>query len=540
MTVVLMAAVSKSSLRSSLRQKNETVSDKLIVTSPTVGKPLPPSPLLGKRTRTVSSTAQHNYTSSKRQKFENQHKPRQKLVVGNHVPQKIASDVGLRRVVTGDRSLDLPKATSAVQPPSNGTIIANNISRIESVNGELHLSTRNETNGAKVKGVSDADKRTLRSQDGGSRSKSELSLYFPNYEEFINNEPKEVGKQTCLSESQRLQFYSNTTAFTEALTTETRLFITEDPPKSPIATETFIHPSPTKTHHSERRSSLVTVGSGPPPLSALVTQKIDFGPILATLPPSDGDPFDASIFQKAHRRAERQEKQLRNIEKERAQHEKVQLERLLEGLRGPDWLKVMGVSGITEGDRKLWEGKRAWCMREVGALIEKFRLWREEERRRKVEKEMSVRDEESEEEEEEDDENDSRSRSLASIDADDLPARQLHAEALSASSSRSKHKSKYKSRSKPRPAASHSLASLSLSTTATFTKPFTSFFSKKHQRTAALEKHRRSGRTRFAFGHPVPDIQQKDFHLPRDMITEEARRASARSRRRQRRNTKTE
>ena len=39
----------------------------------------------------------------------------------------------------------------------------------------------------------DSDKRTLRSQDGGSRSKSELALYFPNYEELISTEPKEAG-----------------------------------------------------------------------------------------------------------------------------------------------------------------------------------------------------------------------------------------------------------------------------------------------------------------------------------------------------------
>ena len=268
-------------------------------------------------------------------------------------------------------------------------------------------------------------------------------------------------------------------------------------------------------------------------------------PILKSLPKRDDDPFAPHIYHKAHSRAERQEKQLRNIEKERAQHEKVQLERLLEGLQGPDWLRVMGISGVTEGERKGWEGKRAWCMREVRALIEKFRLWKEEERRRKVEKEMSVRDDESEEDEGDDDdgaETSSRDRSFTSVDADDLPARQLHAEALSASGSRG-------SRCKPSKAARARLPSSSssskrplLSTTAAaaLDRPFTSFFSKKHQRVAALERHRRSGRTKYAFGQPIPEMEPRDFELPRDMVTEEARRASARSRRRQRRNTKTE
>lgn len=38
------------------------------------------------------------------------------------------------------------------------------------------------------------DKRTLRSQDGGSRSKSELSLYFTNYEQMLSLEHPEPGK----------------------------------------------------------------------------------------------------------------------------------------------------------------------------------------------------------------------------------------------------------------------------------------------------------------------------------------------------------
>ena len=38
-----------------------------------------------------------------------------------------------------------------------------------------------------------ADKRTLRSQDGGSRLKSELFIYFPNYDDIINDAPTEDG-----------------------------------------------------------------------------------------------------------------------------------------------------------------------------------------------------------------------------------------------------------------------------------------------------------------------------------------------------------
>ena len=38
------------------------------------------------------------------------------------------------------------------------------------------------------------DKRSLRSHDGCSRSKSELALYFPNYDDLVSIEPKKPGR----------------------------------------------------------------------------------------------------------------------------------------------------------------------------------------------------------------------------------------------------------------------------------------------------------------------------------------------------------
>ena len=225
----------------------------------------------------------------------------------------------------------------------------------------------------------------------------------------------------------------------------------------------------------------------------------------------------------------------------------MQLERLLEGLQGPDWLRVMGISGVVEGERKRWEDKRAWFIREVRALIEKFRLWKEEERRRKMEKDTSTRgddeeeseeenvDEEDEDEEEEDDDdepdelNPATSNGTNYTDVDALAALQLHNETLSASGptpgprrQRRPTVSGFEMPPAPPPVE----------------QPFVSFFSKPHQRAAALEKHRRTGRTRFAFGHPVPDMEQRDFRLPGEFITPQSLKASARSRRLQRRNVK--
>ena len=233
------------------------------------------------------------------------------------------------------------------------------------------------------------------------------------------------------------------------------------------------------------------------------------------------DLLSDDVYFKAHRRAERQEKQLRNIERERAQHEKIQLERLLEGLKGHDWLRVMGISGITDSEKKSFESKRDWFVHEVSFLIDKFKKWKEEEKRRKVEKELSVMADE------EDDEDDNESggpydtSTISPQDVDALAALQLQNESVSAS--RRKHKGKHATIASLQPPP--------------LERPFTSFYSKSYMREAALGKHRR-GRTRFAFGQIVPEPPERPFDLPREMLTDNAIRASARSRRRARRESK--
>lgn len=156
------------------------------------------------------------------------------------------------------------------------------------------------------------------------------------------------------------------------------------------------------------------------------------------------DPLNDETFEKAHRKAERHEKQIKNGEKEKAQHEKVQLDRLLEELRGPDWLRVMGVSGVTDGEKKKYEPKRALFIKEIKAMIEKFKHWKEEEKRRKLEREQAWQTEEEPEadEEEEDDEDDEevaddseRDGDGDAEDADDGAAKQEEVESQGGSES---------------------------------------------------------------------------------------------------------
>ena len=92
-----------------------------------------------------------------------------------------------------DRSAAQDVATQAGRsrkpdPPQlvNGTTSA--IQNVQAFNNNATLTINtNDVSGQH-------DKRSLRSHDGCSRSRSELALYFPNYDELVSIEPKEPGR----------------------------------------------------------------------------------------------------------------------------------------------------------------------------------------------------------------------------------------------------------------------------------------------------------------------------------------------------------
>jgi hypothetical protein len=198
----------------------------------------------------------------------------------------------------------------------------------------------------------------------------------------------------------------------------------------------------------------------------------------------------------------------------------------------------MGVSGITESKKKDYEPAREHFVRGCEAILEKFRLWREEEKRRKLEKEAAAAEaaeEEEAEEEEEGDEGDEGEEQEGYISDGDPPdysdvdasaARQLHEEAIARSAPLTKHPEK-KAKVELIPPAIPEVE-----------KEFTSFFAKPYLRAAALGKHRRSGRSVAAWGHPVPDVTDVDFDLPEEYRGEDTLKAHARRKRRDRRVSK--
>ncbi|KAI9744403.1 MAG: hypothetical protein M1818_001932 [Claussenomyces sp. TS43310] len=341
------------------------------------------------------------------------------------------------------------------------------------------------------------EKRKLRSQEG-TRFKSDLSLYFPDYDVVIGNEPEET-------------HFLN--ADTPIIITDSNLSSTPISPKS----------SPSKPQRS-KTSPRVRSRCFPSVLFETLndSQRVDFTFLNKTFKSnSEPDPLSDSYYEEnGHRRQERLEKSIRNTEKGRAQHEKDQVIRLLEGLQGHDWLKVMGVSGITEGKKKDYEPARDHFIRGCQAIVEKFRTWREEEKRRKLKKERALAEAEADEDDEAElSDGDPPDYS----DVDHAAARQLHEEAIARSGPLALAKEKKLKMELVKPAIGE------------LEKDFVSFYSKPYLREAAIGKHRRSGRSISAWGQPIPDVEPRDFDLPEEFKTKDTLEANARSRRRHRR-----
>lgn len=232
------------------------------------------------------------------------------------------------------------------------------------------------------------------------------------------------------------------------------------------------------------------------------------------------DPLSEEYYHKAHRRGERREKQLRNIEKEHAMHEKLDLDRVFEELKGQDWLKTMGLSGVTDAEKRKFEAKRDYYIQAIQTLLDKFRSWRDQEKELKAKKEAALAAVQEEDEPSSNMEETFMDRSM--LDDTDLSALQLRQEAGLP----------------PRiPPKKIKLRLNFALIDEDPNKPFTSFYSKPSLRDTAMNSQRR-GRSVSAFGQPVPELEETDFVLPDNFVTEEALTANARKRRRLKRESK--
>lgn len=277
------------------------------------------------------------------------------------------------------------------------------------------------------------------------------------------------------------------------------------------------------------------------------------------------DPLPDSAYGPAHKKAERVEKSIRNTERNRAQHERDQIARLLNDLQGHDWLRTMGVSGVTESRKKSFEPARDHFIKSCQVVLDKFRAWGLEEKRRKLERERALAKEaDSSEESSESESEAAEEEEVGADDSDVVMSDSIHVEAevgdsmeedsddepgnvsaedppelsdVDASIARQLadeasaiFKSKATDARKPRD------GELVLQVEDPYVyKEFTSFFDKKHQRDAAVSGRRRGRAPPMAWGHVIPDIPEVDFDLPEEYRDEETLKAHARQKRRSKR-----
>lgn len=266
------------------------------------------------------------------------------------------------------------------------------------------------------------------------------------------------------------------------------------------------------------------------------------------------DPLPDSYYEPIHKKESRNEKITRNAEKGRSQHEKEQVIRLLDGLRGPDWLKTMGVSGITESKKKQFEPARAHFIDKCEVVLDKFRKWAAEEKRLKLEKDRAAKESRASQEaasskadEDEDDviDEDAEDLSEGEPSADEQGEHGEHVEIASNPSESDVDASVKKqlleeAMARSRMAAKPTRRRPVLATEAAPPTPveFKSFFKKPYLRDAALNKSRRRGRTVMAWGEPVPELEEQDFDLPEEFRDAELLKSRARRLRRVQRSSR--
>jgi len=365
--------------------------------------------------------------------------------------------------------------------------------------------------------VNKDEKRKLRSQEG-TRFKSELSAYFPEYDEVIGNEARESRK--CYAN--RLWKCKIADLGVDILNLDTPITL-YDSAKHP------------KSYHPKTYSEYA-VRDFPTSLYDDLhdAKRVDFSFLDQNYKEEGGlDPLSDEYLVQIHKKPERLEKTIRNSDKGRAQHEKDQVARLLEGLQGHDWLKLMGVSGVTESKKREFEPARLHFVNGCETILGKFKSWKDEEKRRRLEKEQALADAEEEEEPEIEDSVDDELESIErdevdSYESDGDPPDYLAIDAMAARQIQEEARAHVK---KP-PQIKYVPPPLE--------KDFTSFFSKRHVRDAALNKHRRSGRGVAAFGQPIPEPQEQDFDLPEEYRDEETLKSRMRARRRARRVVKSQ
>ena len=351
------------------------------------------------------------------------------------------------------------------------------------------------------------DKRTLRSQDV-VRPRSELASFFADYEDVVFNEAHSHGKYLVLNHKAPKD--SNAEIITGALDAQTRLWMAQHPKSSsrprralhlPIRTLTTPKRAATRIPDIHPLSNNAFIGedisvSSKAPKRVLFRRVNLPDPLTAGSAPTL-DPLTDELYSIAHKRGERREKQSRNWDKELAMHEKGELERLLAELRGPDWLKLMGIHGVSETESRKFRDKRNIFISRAKTMLERYDAWRDRDRELKTERDRKL---------------------VRQAESSSEVTGSRVASPTSTSSRQRMSDSDHKTTSKDQ-AVEYWEAQQ-----APEEKPMESFFKKPHEREAALKGYRR-GRRALAFGQPIPDLPEfREFELSSHILNSKRKR----------------
>lgn len=175
-----MAALSRPSLRSSSRRINIAGLDELPATD--IQHNPSPATKRGKHNRDLSS-ADHHTQPLKKQRLHPDAFLHSKAIAQNRRGKDFLVLRGVtRNPVAQVESLRQP---DHVRPPFNGAKAAD-LNNDQTPKDDC-IAVGNAVPTGRL------EKRNLRSHDGGSRSKSELALYFSNYDELVSTETKDPG-----------------------------------------------------------------------------------------------------------------------------------------------------------------------------------------------------------------------------------------------------------------------------------------------------------------------------------------------------------
>ena len=178
-----MAAFPRSRVRSSSR-RSQSLND--LPPYPTVIQQNPSdNTRLGKRPRHTSVTP-NELPSTKRQKI-----PPQNPAPSNSSHHKTDTEPSTTSGTVFVRNA----GTQAEEPPDPDAVqLRSRHDSTITTSGNFVTGRNTKSAFARVGTAGDSDRRTLRSHAGGSRLKSDLSWYFSNYDELMNDEPREPSK----------------------------------------------------------------------------------------------------------------------------------------------------------------------------------------------------------------------------------------------------------------------------------------------------------------------------------------------------------